>query len=36
LFQTARSGLPAEYPEIEETISPLVLQKIADWILRLK
>ena len=33
LFQTAKTGLPSEYGEIEETISPAVLQKIAAWIL---
>lgn len=32
LFQTAVTGLPAEYGEIEETISPTVLKDIADWI----
>lgn len=34
LFQTARTGSPAEYGEIEETISPLVLDKIANWVLK--
>lgn len=34
LFQTSQSGLPAEYAQIEETISPSVLQVIADWILK--
>ena len=33
LFQTATTGLPAEYGTIEETFSPLVLQEMADWIL---
>src|SRR6266481_7924938 len=33
LFQTAKSGSPVEYAEIEETISPSVLEKIAGWIL---
>lgn len=32
LFQTCKTGLPAEYGEIEETISPSVLQTIIDWI----
>ncbi|HWZ97637.1 MAG TPA: alpha/beta fold hydrolase [Candidatus Dormibacteraeota bacterium] len=32
LFQHAESGTPAEYGAIEETISPEVLQIIADWI----
>ncbi|HEX2208188.1 MAG TPA: alpha/beta fold hydrolase [Longimicrobium sp.] len=33
LFQTARTGGPAEYGQIEETIAPAVLQRIGDWIL---
>ena len=32
LFQPAESGSPAEYGAIEETMSPEVLQMIADWI----
>ncbi len=32
LFQHAESGTPIEYGAIEETISPEVLQMIADWI----
>ena len=32
LFQTAKTGLPTEYGQIEETISPLVLEDIADWL----
>jgi pimeloyl-ACP methyl ester carboxylesterase len=32
LFQTARSGAPAEYEEIEETMSPAVLAMVSDWI----
>jgi uncharacterized protein len=32
LFQTAKTGAPAEYAEIEETISPLALDKMATWI----
>ena len=34
LFQTAKSGAPNEYAEIEETISPVVLDKIATWVLK--
>ncbi len=34
LFQTAKTGAPSEYAEIEETISPAVLDKIATWILK--
>ena len=33
LFQTAKTGLPIEYAQIDETISPVVLDKIAAWIL---
>jgi hypothetical protein len=33
LFQTAKTGLPSEYGEIEETIAPEVLKKIGDWVL---
>lgn len=32
LFQTAKTGSPAEYAQIEETISPVALDKIATWI----
>jgi dipeptidyl aminopeptidase/acylaminoacyl peptidase len=32
LFQTANTGLPMEYPLIKETIAPIVLKTIADWI----
>jgi uncharacterized protein len=32
LFQTARTGESSEYGEIEETISPLALEKITKWI----
>ncbi len=31
-FQTAETGSPLEYGEIEETISPKVLELIHDWI----
>ncbi|MFZ0961275.1 MAG: alpha/beta fold hydrolase [Terriglobia bacterium] len=34
LFQTARTGAPSEYAEIEETMSPLALEKIGGWILK--
>lgn len=33
LFQNSTTGLPIEYGQIEETISPEVLNDIADWIL---
>jgi pimeloyl-ACP methyl ester carboxylesterase len=32
LFQTAKTGSPVEYGQIEETIAPAVLQLIVDWI----
>ena len=32
LFQTCKTGLPAEYGEIEETISPSTLKLMAEWI----
>lgn len=34
LFQTAKSGAPAEYAEIQETMAPVALEKIANWILK--
>jgi pimeloyl-ACP methyl ester carboxylesterase len=34
LFQTAQTGSPTEYAEIEETISPVALKKMGDWILK--
>lgn len=34
LFQTARTGAPSEYAEIEETFSPMALQRIGDWIVQ--
>jgi pimeloyl-ACP methyl ester carboxylesterase len=34
LFQTAGSGAPSEYGEIEETLSPAALDLITDWILQ--
>jgi len=36
LFQHCTTGLPTEYNQIEETISPEVLYDIAEWIHRLK
>lgn len=36
LLQTAKTGAVSEYGEIEETISPLVLEKVAKWIKSLK
>ncbi|HRU57116.1 MAG TPA: alpha/beta hydrolase, partial [Bacteroidales bacterium] len=32
LFQHCKTGLPAEYGQIEETMSPEVLKTIASWI----
>ncbi|MDR1989911.1 MAG: alpha/beta fold hydrolase [Acidobacteriaceae bacterium] len=32
LFQTAGSGLPLEYGQIEETMAPAVIEKIVNWI----
>jgi len=34
LFQTAITGSPSEYQQIEETISPTALDVIGDWILQ--
>jgi hypothetical protein len=34
LFQTAKTGSPSEYGQIEETMSPVALDKIASWILK--
>ncbi|MGH9824551.1 MAG: alpha/beta hydrolase family protein [Blastocatellia bacterium] len=34
LFQTCNSGSPSEYSKIAETMSPLVLETIGDWIHR--
>ena len=36
LFQHCTTGMPTEYGQIEETISPEVLQDIAQWIRGLK
>lgn len=33
LFQTAKTGAPSEYAQIEETMSPMALEKISSWIL---
>jgi hypothetical protein len=33
LFQTATTGAPAEYAKLEETIAPLALQTIGDWMM---
>ena len=33
LFQTAQTGVPSEYAKIEETISPVALKIVSDWIL---
>ncbi len=32
LFQTAQTGALSEYANIEETISPVALKVIGDWI----
>ncbi len=32
LFQTAKTGAPSEYANIEETFSPFALQSVSDWI----
>ncbi len=36
LFQTCKTGLPDEYGKIEETMAPVVLESISDWIGKLK
>jgi uncharacterized protein len=36
LFQTATTGSPAEYATIEETMSPVALEKMSGWILGLR
>jgi pimeloyl-ACP methyl ester carboxylesterase len=33
MFQMAKAGSPAEYSQIEETISPMALKVIADWVI---
>jgi pimeloyl-ACP methyl ester carboxylesterase len=35
LFQTSKTGLITEYGQIEETISPVALKTMSDWILKL-
>ena len=35
LFQNCKTGAFSEYVEIEQTISPKVLEKMSDWILKL-
>lgn len=35
LFQTAGTGAPSEYPIIEETMAPQILEIVADWILEI-
>jgi hypothetical protein len=32
LFQTCTTGLPYEYPAIEETFAPRALQTIGEWV----
>jgi len=34
LFQTARTGAVGEYGEIEETIAPLALDTMTNWIVK--
>src|SRR5579864_5981503 len=34
LFQTAKTGGIGEYAEIEETMSPVAMEKVASWILK--
>jgi hypothetical protein len=34
LFQTAVTGAPSEYGRIEETIAPVALETITQWIRR--
>src|SRR5215469_2377029 len=34
LFQTAKTGAISEYGEIEETMSPVAMEKVASWILK--
>ena len=35
-FQEAKTGAVSEYAEIEQSISPIVLDKMSSWILKLK
>lgn len=34
LFQTAKTGLPTEYGEIEETMAPVALDTVTSWIVK--
>jgi hypothetical protein len=34
LFQECKTGLPDEYGEIEQTISPIALEDITNWIVK--
>ncbi len=34
LFQTSQTGSPTEYIKIDETIAPVALQTISDWIIK--
>ncbi len=34
LFQTSKTGSPSEYSQIEETIAPIALETMGDWILK--
>jgi fermentation-respiration switch protein FrsA (DUF1100 family) len=34
LFQTVKTGAPSEYGQIEETMSPVAMEKVASWILK--
>jgi uncharacterized protein len=34
LFQTSHTGLPSDYAQIQETIAPVALQMISDWVLK--
>lgn len=34
LFQTAKTGSPTEYSEIDETISPVALKLMSSWVLK--
>jgi hypothetical protein len=34
LFQTAKTGSPNEYAQIDETIAPVALETMSNWILK--
>ena len=34
MFQTSETGVPSEYAKIEETIAPVALEAVSDWILK--